>query len=119
MNKILVVDDEIEVVDFLNSFLRRKGVRVFTATDARSALDLFTRQKPDLVLLDVSMPGEDGLSVLKKMKEAERDTNVIMITARDDRSSITKARDLGAGSYLVKPIELENLDCVVSRYIGS
>lgn len=119
MNKILIVDDEIEVVDFLNTFLRRRGARVFTATDAKAALDLFSLQKPNLVLLDVSMPGEDGLSMLKKMKETERATNVIMITARDDRDSITKARNLGAGSYLVKPIELETLDCIVSRYIGS
>ncbi|MCD6229150.1 MAG: response regulator [Candidatus Omnitrophica bacterium] len=117
MEKVLIVDDEVEVAEFLSSFLKRKGLKPFTANDARKALEIFTQKKPDLILLDVKMPGEDGFFVLKKVKEASKDVKVIMITARDDKPSIIKAKRMGAEDYLIKPIELENLDTVISKYI--
>lgn len=117
MIKILVVDDEVEVVSFLESFLSRRGASVRTALNAREALDAFEKEQPDLMLLDVRMPGEDGFYVLEKIKQAETGTKVIMVTAREDKPSIVKAKKLGADDYLVKPIELEMLDSIISQYI--
>ncbi len=117
MEKVLVVDDEVEVAEFLSSFLKRKGLKPFIANNAKDALEIFVQKKPNLILLDVKMPGEDGFFVLKRVKETSKDVRVIMITARDDKPSIMKAKRMGAEDYLVKPIELENLDTVISKYI--
>lgn len=117
MHKVLVVDDEIEIVKFFNNFLRRKEVKVFTATNARKALEIFTQEKPALVLLDVRMPDEDGFSVLKKIKKLAPKTKVVMVTAREDKGSIVKAKKLGADNYLVKPLELEVLDSIILEYL--
>jgi len=117
MASILVVDDELEVVSFLKSFLSRKGASVRTATNAREALAAYDTEKPDLMLLDVRMPGEDGFFVLEKIKQAPSQTKIIMVTAREDKPSIIKAKKLGADDYLVKPIELEMLDSIISQYI--
>lgn len=117
MVKVLVVDDEVEVVEFLKMFLTRKGAKVATATNARDALEIFTKESPQIVLLDVRMPGEDGFFVLQKIREASFGTKVIMVTAREDKSSISKAKKFGAEDYLIKPIELEVLDSLISQYI--
>lgn len=116
MFKVLAVDDEVEVVAFLKSFLTRKGAEVATATNAREALDVFNKTKPHLVLLDVRMPGEDGFFVLQKIRESSSDAKVIMVTAREDKPAIMKAKKMGADDYLVKPIELEMLDSIISQY---
>ena len=112
--KILIVDDEVEVLSFLNNFLTRKGIKVFTAIDGKDALAVFNREMPDIVLLDVTMPCEDGFFVLKKIKEILPRTRVVMITARDDDASIAKANKLGVKDYIVKPMELETLDVVMA-----
>ena len=117
MAKVLVVDDEVEVVEFLKSFLKRKGAEVATANNASEAVEAFNREKPQLVLLDVRMSGEDGFFVLQKIREATSETKVIMITAREDKAAIIKAKKLGAEDYLVKPIEMEMLDSIISQYI--
>lgn len=117
MNKVLIVDDEVEIVEFLNNFLKRKGSKVFTAINAKRALEIFNQEKPTLVLLDVRMPEEDGFDVLKKMKEIAPQTKVVMITAREDKASIIKAKKLGADNYLIKPLELEVLDSIIFEYI--
>ncbi len=117
MVKVLAVDDEVEVVAFLKNFLRRKGAEVFTATNARQALEMFGKERPHLVLLDVRMPGEDGFFVLEKIRENDSDAKVIMITAREDKPAIMRAKKLGADDYLVKPIELEMLDSIISQYL--
>lgn len=119
MSKVLIVDDEIEIVEFLNNFLQRKGVKVFTAINADDALAIFHKEKPSLILLDVSMPGNDGFTVLKTVKELSPQTKVVMITAKDDRASTMKAKKLDADNYLIKPIELEKLDAIVFGYIPS
>jgi DNA-binding response OmpR family regulator len=117
MIKVLIVDDEVEVVEFLTNFLKRRVSHVSTATNAKEALEIFARERPELVLLDVRMPGEDGFVVLEKMKEVNKDIKVIMVTARDDKASIAKAKKMGADNYLTKPLELENLDSILSEYI--
>ena len=117
MTKVLVVDDEVEVVEFLKSFLMRKGAKVITATNARDAVEIFTKENPQIVILDVRMPGEDGFFVLEKIREVSLETKVIMVTAREDKTSISKAKKFGAEDYLIKPIELEVLDSLISQYI--
>ena len=116
MSKILIVDDEVEVVEFFKNFLKRKGFKALTATEATSALEIFDTESPQLVLLDVKMPGQDGFAVLEHIRNASQNTRVIMITAKDDKESIVRAKKFGVVDYLIKPIELESLDSLISKY---
>lgn len=118
MKKVLIVDDEQEVVEFLGNFLGRKQVKVFIATNAKDALNIFRKNTPDLVLLDIGMPEVDGIQLLKIIKKEKRNTRVIMVTGKNDKASINKANKLGANDYITKPLELANLYSVVSKYIA-
>jgi len=115
--KVLIVDDEAEIVEFLANFLKRKGVKVFIATTGSDALVIFKKQNPDIVLLDISIPDIDGLRLLKEMKSESEEAKVIMVTGKDDKNTIAKANKLGANDYIIKPLELDNLYFVVSKYI--
>ena len=103
---ILVVDDEAVVRQRLEGQLREAGYRVLQAADGREALRVVTEEKPDLVLLDLIMPGYDGMQVLRILK-SERDAfmPVIMLTARGDMDSKLQGLKLGADDYLTKPAE--------------
>ena len=115
--KILVVDDEIEVVNFLCVFLERLGLNAEKAICGREALEIFSRKKPEWVFLDIKMPDMDGLEILKKMKEIDPNIKAMMITGRNDESTQNEAQALGASDYLMKPIDLDNLREKIEQYI--
>ena len=117
MKKVLITDDEVEIVEFLSSFLRRKKVRVAVATDGNKALELFEEYGPDLMLLDIGIPVFDGLKVLKHVKKRRPEVKVIMVTGKDDKDSVAQADKLGADGYITKPLELSELYSVVSKYL--
>ncbi len=121
MNKVLIVDDEKETVEFLKNFLvRRRNIKVLCATNAKEAIDLFTKERPELVFLDIRMDmPEDGFIVLKKIREVanEEEAKVVMLTAKEDRSAVVKSKRLGAQEYLIKPIDLMAFDKLVSYYL--
>lgn len=106
--KILVVDDEKGIVDLLRKFLATEGFAVEAAYDGPSAVDSAFRSPPDLVLLDVMLPGLDGLEVLKKLRE-KTDVPVIMLTARADEVDRVLGLGLGADDYVTKPFSLREL----------
>lgn len=101
---VLVVDDTDTARDVVERILRFHGVNAFGARNGFEALSLLDQIHPDLVLLDVSMPEMDGLTVLARMREDPRwhDTPVVMMTAINDAESVGKAFRLGACEYLVK-----------------
>ncbi|MCX5705747.1 MAG: response regulator [Candidatus Omnitrophica bacterium] len=115
--KILVVDDEVEVVDFLCNFIKRMGLIAEKATSGTQAIETFSRFRPDWVFLDVKMPDIDGLEVLKRMKEIDAGINSIMITGKSDEMSVNDALSLGARDYLIKPIDLDELRAKIQTYI--
>lgn len=115
--QILVVDDEVEVGSFLCDFLKRLGLEAQKATCGEDALKMFGLIKPDWVLLDLKMPGMDGLEVLRKMKEINSGIQAIMITGRDDELSESEAHALGARDYLIKPVDLDELRAKITKYI--
>jgi two-component system cell cycle response regulator len=109
--RILVVDDEDKVCDFLKQILEAEGYYVITAKDGGHALRMFERQRPDLVLLDLMLPGLDGMDVLRILKSQEADgfVPVIMLTCRDDMESKLRGLKLGADDYLGKPVRRKEL----------
>jgi CheY-like chemotaxis protein len=112
--KVLVVDDEPEVRQVLHEFLVSRGYDVNVASDGHEALDLLQSIKPDLVLLDVAMPGLDGVETLKRIVALDPSLPVIMVTANADIGVTSKLLAIGAVDYVPKPFDLDYLDQAVS-----
>lgn len=119
--KILVVDDEIEVVQSLRESLQMHGYSVLTAGDGISAVDLARAEMPDLILLDLMLPTLDGYRVLKLLKADERYRKIpiIVITARANAEDWTLAVECGADGWLTKPVRMEGLLEKVRSIIGN
>ena len=99
---VLVVEDELEICEVMESYLRRDGFRTERATDGLRALEAYRALKPDLVLLDIQLPNMDGLEVLRRIR-ATASTPVIMVTARAEDIDKLLGLELGADDYVVKP----------------
>ncbi len=107
--KILVVDDETELRERLEQTLRRERYQVETAADGNEALRKISADHFDLVLLDIMLPGVDGLSVLKEMRAVGIETPVLMLSAHGDVGTRVRGLDLGADDYLAKPFSMAEL----------
>ncbi|MEC1549834.1 response regulator transcription factor [Bacillus rugosus] len=106
--KILLVDDEPAILDFLTMGLENEGFEVQTAADGMTAMNIAKTFQPHVAILDVMMPGMDGLEVSKMMKKTGH-TAVIMLTAKDEVGVRVKALTEGADDYMIKPFSFEEL----------
>ena len=106
--RILVIDDDENIVRILTLYLRSKGYDVVSCKSGSRALSVFTDTKPDLVLLDVMLPGMDGREILSKIRKLSR-TPVIMLTAKGETDDRIHALDGGADDYIVKPFDSKEL----------
>ncbi|MBN1353726.1 MAG: response regulator [Candidatus Omnitrophica bacterium] len=118
MKKMLVVDDEIDVCDFVKNFFEERAFQVYTALDGSEALRIIRKDKPDIILLDIRMKGIDGIETLKRIREVDKDVKVIMVTAIEEQDKIDAAKKLNACDYITKPLVLENLESVVMSCVG-
>ena len=118
MKRILIVDDNNVVQDVLNEFFKDRYV-VQLAPNASQALSLIVRQPPDLVLLDVKMPGLDGLSLLKSLRETGVGMPIFLMTGYDSLQTAQEALTSGANAYLPKPFDLMHLERLVTEAIGT
>jgi two-component system alkaline phosphatase synthesis response regulator PhoP len=107
-NKILIVDDEPAIVDLVVAYLRREGYEVLSAADGPSGLQAARAFRPDLIVLDVMLPGIDGLEVLSRLRR-ESDVYVILLTARSDEADKVIGLSVGADDYLTKPFSPREL----------
>ena len=108
-NKILVVDDEQNIVDILRFNLEREGYEVIAASDGPEGLSLARSCEPDLVLLDVMMPGMDGFQVCSEIRKEDKLTPIIMLTAREEEADRVMGLELGADDYVSKPFSVREL----------
>lgn len=107
---ILFVDDDDRIRDLTKRFLTLKGYRVTSARDGEQALRLMAQLRFDLILLDIMMPGETGLELLRRIRSGpDRETPVMLLTARGDAGDRIEGLSLGADDYLAKPFEPEEL----------
>lgn len=106
--KILVVEDEIALHETLAYNLQKQGYEVFLAGDGTSALEISRKIKPDLILLDIMLPGMDGFEVCRRLR-SEMSTPVLMLTARDDEIDRVVGLEVGADDYLTKPFSMREL----------
>ena len=117
VRKVLIVDDDKSVRDFLERFLKQKGyLWVQSVKAGQEALDIIKKEDIKLVLLDIKLPGMDGIEVLRKIKELKKDTEVIMITGFPEEATAKEALKLGAYDYIMKPFDLAYLElCVFTK----
>ena len=103
MHKILVVDDEPSIVTLIKFNLEKAGYIVITAEDGRQGLDLSLTEKPDLIVLDLMLPGMDGMDVCKTLRQEKVETPILMLTAKDEEFDKILGLELGADDYMTKP----------------
>jgi two-component system nitrogen regulation response regulator NtrX len=114
---ILVVDDEPSVREMLVGYFEHAGYVVETAADGRGAIDAVRRRRPALVLLDVEMPGMDGVAALRGIREVDPRIPIIMVTGNESTRVAGEVIAAGAFSYLPKPVKLKYLDHLVATVL--
>ncbi len=109
--RVLIVDDDMNTLEILRRWLAKEGYSTVSAGDGQACLDALEKERFDIVLLDVMMPGVDGLQVCERMREnAEwRKIPVLLLTAKDDIETRTRGMALGVSEYLTKPINKQDL----------
>lgn len=105
---ILVVDDEKSIVDFIKMGLEAEGYEVYSAFNGNEAIELAKEINPNIVILDIMLPGMDGYEVCSRLKKSVK-TSVIMLTARDDVDDKVRGLDIGADDYMAKPFSFKEL----------
>jgi len=115
MNTILIIDDEKPTLTMFRLLLNAEGYSVLTAENGREGLAVFKREKPPIVITDVKMPGMDGIEVLRRIKEIDSNTEVIVITGHGDMDLAIQALNLGATDFINKPIQRQALEHALKR----
>ncbi|UVI29503.1 response regulator transcription factor [Paenibacillus spongiae] len=107
--KILLVDDEPNILQFIELGLLNEGFEVLTAQDGASALEMVKEYRPHVAVLDIMMPGMDGFELCARLKESERSIGIIMLTAKEQVGDRVKGLSLGADDYMIKPFSFAEL----------
>ncbi|WP_462410213.1 response regulator [Neobacillus sp. Marseille-QA0830] len=113
--KILIVDDQFGIRILLNEVFNKEGYQTFQAANGIQALDIVNKHAPDLVLLDMKIPGMDGIEILKRMKVIDPDIRVIIMTAYGELDMIQEAKNLGAITHFAKPFDIDDIRAAVRK----
>ena len=117
---LLVVDDSLIIRKAIIKYLEKFNIEIVgTVNNGAKALELFKKYKPDVVTLDITMPGIDGLNVLEEMIRLDKQAKVIVITALSDKETGLRAINMGAKSYLFKPFSQKKLQEVFAKIISN
>jgi two-component system response regulator (stage 0 sporulation protein F) len=111
--KILTVDDQMGIDSFFYEFFTARNYEVFSAQSGKEALKIVEKERPRIILLDINMRGMDGIETLKRIRDIDKESAIIMVTGVKDDDTMQKAKELGADDYITKPLSLEYLDKVV------
>ena len=106
--KILIVDDEKNICELIRLYVEKEGYRAITANDGESAIDIFKKENPDIVLLDIMLPKKDGWQVCRELRSFSN-VPIIMLTAKGELFDKVLGLELGADDYIVKPFEAKEL----------
>ena len=117
--RVLIADDDLEILGLTRSLLRRRGFEVIEASDGDEAMRQLLENRPDLVILDVMMPGQSGWEVCRSIRETEslKNTGVIMLTGVGERLNEMTSPLYGADAFLDKPFEFAALDELISQVL--
>ena len=116
--KILVVDDDTNICELLRLYLTKEGYQVTVANDGEEGLEKFNQVKPDMVLLDVMMPRMDGFEMVRRIRQTDKQTPVLFLTARSAINDVVEGFELGANDYLKKPFGMQELIIRIKALVG-
>ncbi len=116
--KVLIVDDQYGIRVLLFEVFGKEGYQTFQAANGKQALEIVVNESPDLVILDMKIPGMDGLEILKEIKKIAPDTKVIMMTAYGELDMIKEATELGALTHFTKPFDIDELRTAVNKQLA-
>ncbi|MBH5319854.1 response regulator [Paenibacillus sp. GSMTC-2017] len=116
--KVLIVDDQNGIRILLLEVFNSEGYNTFQAPNGKIALEIVKSEAPDLVLLDMKIPGMDGLEILKHIKAMDPSIKVIMMTAYGELDMIKEATDLGALMHFTKPFDIDEMRIEVNRHLN-
>jgi len=115
--KVLIVDDQFGIRILLNEVFQKEGYQTFQAANGAQALDIVQKHAPDIVLLDMKIPGMDGIEILKRMKVIDPDIRVIIMTAYGELDMIKEAKALGAIMHFAKPFDIDDIRAAVRKHL--
>ena len=118
MKTVLYADDNLEIIELVKILIERAGYQLLTARNGDEAVQLSLDENPDLVLMDINMPGMDGLSAVKRLRDDGYNNPVIMLTASESKEDREKAIDAGSDEYILKTIDMADVEVVLSRYLS-
>ena len=116
--KVLIVDDQYGIRILLNEVLQKEGYDTYQAANGLQALEVVQENVPDLILLDMKIPGMDGIEILKRVKALYPDMKVIIMTAYGELDMIQEAMDLGAITHFAKPFDIVDIREAVKKYLA-
>ncbi len=116
--KILIVDDQYGIRILLNEVFQKEGYQTYQAANGFQAIDIVKKDRPDLVILDMKIPGMDGIEILKRVKEIDKDIKVILMTAYGELDMIQEAKELGALSHFAKPFDIDEIRKAVRNEVA-
>ncbi len=117
LKKLLIVDDEVDIATSIQYVLNQEGFATLLAHDGIKAIQLFEHEKPDLVILDLMMPGLDGYEVCRRVRAFDKRTPILMLTARTSEIDTVVGLELGANDYIAKPVRLRELVARVKAHL--
>src|SRR5580700_7112474 len=117
MKKLLIVDDETDIATSIQYVLTQEGFSTVLAHDGLKAIELVEKEKPDMIILDLMMPGLDGLEVCRRVRAHDRRTPILMLTARTSEIDTVVGLELGANDYIAKPVRLRELVARVKAHL--
>ncbi|SFU63839.1 response regulator [Alicyclobacillus macrosporangiidus] len=115
--KVLIVDDQFGIRVLLQEVLLQEGYQVFQAANGPTALEIVKQESPDLILLDMKIPGMDGLEILRNLRKMGAESKVIMMTAYGELDLIQEAMEMGALAHFTKPFDIDELRQAVNAHL--
>lgn len=116
--RVLIVDDQMGIRRLLEEVLKDEGYDVDLATNGLEALDCVQKVIPDLIMMDMKMPGMDGIAALKELKDMGLAERVIMMTAYGELEMVNEAKELGAYAYIIKPFDIIDVCDMAAEYLA-
>ncbi len=118
MKKVLYVDDDQEMIEIVKIVLANSGYELLTTVQGEKAVDICEREQPDLVLMDLNMPGLDGFAATQKLREQGFSNPIIALSASESDSDRQKARQAGCNDYVLKTLDMQGLENTIDTFIA-
>jgi two-component system cell cycle response regulator DivK len=118
MKNVLLTDDDPEMVELIRLVLRNSGYRLTQARDGNEAVEVALRDKPDLVVMDLRMPGKDGITAAAILRERGFTNPIVVLTASESEEDRRRARDAGCNAYILKTLDMNGLERLLDSFLA-